>query len=116
MGFAGTAALAILYTLLSRRLALGWGFLYVGLPAFALLVLSWSWFELVFWLMLVTWATDILAYFAGRSIGGPKLAPRISPNKTWAGLLGGMAGAAGVGGAAPRPLGARAAALWAWRP
>ncbi len=49
--------------------------------------------ELVFWLMLVTWATDICAYFAGRAIGGPKLAPRISPTKTWAGLIGGMAGA-----------------------
>jgi phosphatidate cytidylyltransferase len=35
-------------------------------------------------------ATDIGAYFAGRLIGGPKLAPRISPNKTWAGLCGGM--------------------------
>ena len=39
-------------------------------------------------------ATDIGAYFVGRAIGGPKIAPRISPSKTWAGLLGGMAGAA----------------------
>jgi phosphatidate cytidylyltransferase len=46
------------------------------------------------WLMLVVWATDSFAYFAGRIIGGPKLAPRLSPKKTWAGLLGGMAGAA----------------------
>jgi phosphatidate cytidylyltransferase len=38
-------------------------------------------------------AVDIGAYFAGRSIGGPKIAPRISPNKTWAGLLGGIAAA-----------------------
>ena len=38
--------------------------------------------------------TDVVAYFAGRTIGGPKIAPSISPSKTWAGLLGGMIGAA----------------------
>jgi len=37
----------------------------------------------------VVWATDILAYFTGRAIGGPKLAPRISPGKTWSGAIGG---------------------------
>ncbi|PWC34433.1 phosphatidate cytidylyltransferase [Azospirillum sp. TSO35-2] len=47
--------------------------------------------------MLAVWATDIGAYAAGRSIGGPKLAPRISPKKTWAGLIGGMLSAALVG-------------------
>ncbi|WP_284125033.1 phosphatidate cytidylyltransferase [Parerythrobacter aestuarii] len=38
--------------------------------------------------------TDVFAYFAGRAIGGPKIAPKISPSKTWAGLIGGMIGAA----------------------
>lgn len=52
---------------------------------------------LVLWLVLAVWATDTGAYAAGRGIGGPKLAPRFSPNKTWAGLMGGMAGAALVG-------------------
>lgn len=42
----------------------------------------------------VTVFTDTFAYFAGRTIGGPKIAPKISPSKTWAGLFGGMAGSA----------------------
>jgi phosphatidate cytidylyltransferase len=53
----------------------------------------------VFFLFAVVWATDILGYFVGRLVGGPKLAARISPKKTWAGAIGGAAGAvaAGVG-------------------
>jgi phosphatidate cytidylyltransferase len=100
LGFAAVAGAAALLALFSRRLSMGWGMLYLGVPSFALLALEWARFDLVFWLMLVTWSTDIFAYFAGRAIGGPKLAPRISPNKTWAGLLGGMAGAAVIGAAA----------------
>src|SRR5262249_32856697 len=52
------------------------------------------------WVLMLVWATDTGAYVAGRGIGGPKLAPRISPNKTWAGLIGGMVAAAVVGAAA----------------
>lgn len=44
----------------------------------------------VFALLFAIWATDIGGYAAGRTIGGPKMAPTISPNKTWAGLIGGI--------------------------
>jgi phosphatidate cytidylyltransferase len=42
-------------------------------------------------ILFVVWATDIGGYFAGRGIGGPKLWPRVSPKKTWAGAVGGFA-------------------------
>lgn len=96
-GAAAALVAALVAGLIARRTTMAGGFVYIALPAFALMVINWAWFALTFWLMLVTWATDIFAYFAGRAIGGPRLAPRISPNKTWAGLLGGMAGAAAVG-------------------
>ena len=57
---------------------------------------------IVYWLLATVWATDTGAYVAGRSLGGPKLAPAVSPKKTWSGLLGGMLAAAIVGAAASR--------------
>jgi phosphatidate cytidylyltransferase len=49
--------------------------------------------ELLLFLLLIVWSTDIGAYFSGKLIGGVRLVPSISPNKTWAGLLGGMGAA-----------------------
>ncbi len=54
---------------------------------------------LLLWIFIVTWTTDMGAYFVGRAIGRRKLAPSISPGKTVEGLYGGMAGAALFGGA-----------------
>ena len=61
---------------------------------------------IILWLIALVWATDIGAYAAGRSIGGPRLAPGISPGKTWAGLAGGVLAAAAVGVAVLLGLGA----------
>ena len=100
-----------------RRIVHGWGlgwqvagFVYALIPALALLWIRERFavdaaplgLELLLWVFVTTWSVDIGAYFAGRSIGGPRLAPSISPNKTWAGLIGGMAAAAFFGG------------LWVW--
>jgi phosphatidate cytidylyltransferase len=49
-------------------------------------------FEALMFVMLVVWITDILGYFAGRGIGGPKLWIKVSPNKTWAGAAAGLVG------------------------
>jgi phosphatidate cytidylyltransferase len=71
------------------------GICYVGFPALAFTLLRNDpdfGFIAILWIFLIVWAADILAYFAGRTIGGPKLAPAISPQKTWAGLAGAVAG------------------------
>jgi len=94
-----------------------WGLLgvfYVGLPtvAFVLLREDGDWGRwAVIWCFIIVWAADICAYFAGRLIGGPKLAPRLSPKKTWAGLVGAMVGAAIVSAIFAKSLGLNTVAL-----
>ncbi len=51
----------------------------------------------ILWIFAVVWGSDIAAYFVGRSVGGPKLWPSVSPKKTWSGFVGGLV--AGVGAA-----------------
>ena len=73
------------------------GIAYVSMAMAGLMVERHAGLALALWTFLIVWATDIGAYFAGRFIGGPKLAPAISPAKTWSGLLGGMLAALAIG-------------------
>lgn len=83
---------AFFAAIVTHRAVLGGGVLYAGLPVAALLFLRAEphGLMLAFWALALVWATDIGAYFSGRFIGGPKLAPGWSPSKTWAGLGGGI--------------------------
>ncbi|MBS0185425.1 MAG: phosphatidate cytidylyltransferase [Proteobacteria bacterium] len=76
-----------------------WGLLYIGVPC-----LSFLWiFELeqgchiILWMLFIIWASDIGAYLIGSWLKGPKIAPTISPKKTWSGFLGGVCAGESVG-------------------
>jgi phosphatidate cytidylyltransferase len=78
------------------------GVLYIGVPALALMALrlvsGLNGSLVVMGLFLIVWSTDTGALLVGRLVGGPKLAPAISPGKTWAGTIGGSVAAALVYG------------------
>lgn len=83
----------------------GWlpgGILYAGLSGISLSAIRGNddpGLVAMIYVFAIVWATDILAYFVGRAIGGKKLAPRISPGKTWSGAIGGTVSGVIAGGA-----------------
>ncbi len=73
------------------------GFFYILIPVYSVIKIRLYDADILFWMFAVIWATDIFAFFAGRTLGGTKLAPNISPNKTWSGLAGGVVASVIIG-------------------
>ena len=99
----GLAAGVVVTALVARRGQRRWILAAVSsagavLAAPAMLRADSQWgFRAILLLFAVVWATDVAAYFVGRQVGGPRLWPAVSPNKTWSGALAGMAAAVGAG-------------------
>ena len=100
-----TVGLMVVLFLMAWRLKicalfLSWlGVIYIAMAIYAMLWLRYEGplgLYNILWLFLVVWATDIFAMVVGKKVKGPRLAPRISPNKTWSGLVGGMIAASTV--------------------
>jgi phosphatidate cytidylyltransferase len=103
LGAAAAALVTRIRGLAERPSDAAFGVMYVGAPLVALIWLRGepsgagrAWTLLV---LAITWGADIAAFLVGSVLRGPKLWPRISPNKTWSGFIGGLAAAAGAGAA-----------------
>jgi phosphatidate cytidylyltransferase len=99
----GTMAVFVIRSLSVNMTEAWWsagGVYYAGIPAISLVWIrgdeQFGWLAILY-LFAIVWTTDTAAYIFGRAIGGPKLAPRVSPKKTWSGFLGGALCAALVG-------------------
>jgi len=94
---------AVLLARAGRKATAPWaglGVLWIGFPCVGLIFLAAdpvTGRATILWLLAVVWATDTAAYFVGRGLGGPRIAPRWSPKKTWSGALGGLVAAAIIG-------------------
>jgi phosphatidate cytidylyltransferase len=97
-------AIGLVAVALTARQRRNWavaGFLYAATAEIASVLLRLDpvkGFVALIFVLLIVWATDSGGYFAGRGIGGPKLWPRVSPKKTWAGAIGGFAASLAVAG------------------
>jgi len=97
----GLGFISVVWTAPDRR---GWaaaGFCYAAAAEIASVLLRLDpvkGFAALMFVLVIVWVTDSGGYFAGRGVGGPKLWPRVSPKKTWAGAIGGFAASLAVAG------------------